>query len=142
MARDYGIVKSQHGLARCLLPIYGFDQLVVVTLFVFLLLLFGIWNSGAAFYVAGGVYVGITVSMWRSTPCHLLLPASAEESVTTILDNARLLRRSDRNNEWISVRGRLRRWGTDTIRLARTRNGLLVTGRRYDLAIIAARVET
>ena len=143
-AIDYGQVKSEHGLVRRLLiPIYGLDQLLTLAVCGFALLFLSFlegWSIGRAAPGAIGAYVGFIVTTWRSTPCRLLVPLAKEQAVATVLDNSRLIERTTDQNEWVNVRGRLWRWDTDTLRLMKTPNGLLVTGRRYDLNIIANRV--
>ena len=146
MTHEYGRVGLAYGLARrFLIPIYGLDQFLTLAGFgialLFLCLRNG-WSSGLGVSMAIGAYIGFVIAMGRSTPCSLLLPASEEHAVAAVLDNSRLLKRTSHFNEWMSVRGRLQRWDSDTIRLTMTPNGLLVTGRRYDLTIIANRIET
>lgn len=141
MTHEYGQVASKYSLVRCVLfPIYATDQLLTMVLCAFAPLLvyfWSGWNDAVAVPSALGAYIGIIIAMWRSTPCSLLLPADKETAVVALLDNSRLIRRTPRHNEWMSVRGRLRRWDTDTIRVTPGPSGLLITGRRYDLTIIA-----
>jgi hypothetical protein len=54
-----------------------------------------------------------------------------------LLDQAKMLKRAGNGLEWVSRRGRLGRWSTDTIRLRRPAAGVLMTGRLIDLQIMA-----
>lgn len=137
-----GVVRPAQGLARrLLLPIYGADQAITVTILGAALLLGLYWSGwGAARAIPAllGAYAGVILAMWRAAPCRLWLPPEREAAITAMLDGARLLRRAGETTEWRPARSRLRRWDSDTIRLQRQPAGLLITGRRHDLTLIAA----
>lgn len=133
------VVQPQYGLLRRLLfPAYGRDQLIFFAVFALVvILLFAIVEAKVAIYMSVGGYVGAMLVMEISTPSSLLLPLDCENQVVQILDGARFLKRIGEGKEWMSARGRMYRWDSDTIRVERTADGLLVTGRHYDLQLIA-----
>ena len=137
-AAQLGIVRPSHGALRsALLPIYATDQLIFFALAALPFIWLATVNTRLALYTGAGAYVGAVLTMQRSTPSILLVRRDQEWRVVELLDGARLLQRTGNGEEWISKRGRLRRWSTDAIRLQRTDAGVLVTGRRIDLQIMA-----
>jgi hypothetical protein len=120
-----------------LLPIYGLDQLAFFVAGAMPFILLATVNPRLALFLAVGAYVGATLTMRRSTPSSLLLPSGEERRVIDLLDRSRFLHRTGNGNEWMSNRGRLRRWDTDTIRVQRTPAGTLLTGRLIDLQTVA-----
>jgi hypothetical protein len=137
-ADHVGVVQPQYRLARRLLfPIYGRDQLIFFAVFAVLVALGATINPELALYMGVGGYVGAVIMMEISTPSSLLLPADCEKRVVRFLDDAPLLKPTGNGDEWISSTGRMYRWDSDTIRLKRITKGVLVTGRHYDLQLIA-----
>ena len=135
---NLGVVRPSYGaMRRALLPIYASDQLIFFALAALPFILLATLNPRLALYMGIGGYIGAMLTMQRSTPSSLLLPHGAEPRVVELLDASRYMERTDQGGEWVSTRGRLRRWSTDTIRLNRAPDGLLVTGRLLDLQIIA-----
>jgi hypothetical protein len=122
-----------------LLPFYASDQFITLAIASIPLLWLATANPRLGAYMAIGAYVGGVVMIQRSTPSSLLLRTNDKPSVIELLDGSRFLRRTGNGDEWISTRGRLKRWETDTIRLKQTARGLLVTGGLRDLRIIAHR---
>jgi len=135
---ELGVVRPSYGIIRrALLPIYASDQLIFFALAALPFVWLATLNPRLALYMGIGGYIGAMLTMQRSTPSSLLLPHGNKRRVIELLDASRFLKRTDHGNEWVSTRGRLKRWSTDTIRLHQTRAGLLVTGRLLDLQIIA-----
>ena len=133
-----GIVRPRFSLARRILfPIYGRDQLIFFSVLLLAALVAAVFDPMLALCMGVGGYVGATIMMEISTPSALLLPAGCEARVVRFLDEAPLLKRTNNDNEWMSSLGRMYRWDSDIIRLSRTRDGLLVTGRHYDLQLMA-----
>ena len=127
---------------RIFFPIYGLDQLLFFAGLAVLALLVATYDPHLALYVGVGGYVGAMLTMQVSTPSALLLPAGYEQRIVQILDAARFLKRTGNGDEWMSSRGRLYRWNSDVIRVERRADGVLVTGRHYDLQLLAAKVTT
>ncbi len=137
-AAEPGVVRPTYGaIRRALLPIYAADQLIFFALAALPLIWLATVNSRLALFMGVGAYVGAMLTMQRSTPSSLLLAHGQKRRVIELLDGSHFLERSGSGDEWVSTRGRLRRWSTDTIRLRRTPAGVLVTGRLIDLQIIA-----
>jgi hypothetical protein len=133
-----GVVRPAYGaLRRALLPIYARDQLITVALLALPFLWLTTVNPRLAAFTGVGAYIGVILTMQRSTPSRLLLASDQERQIVVFLDNARFLKRTGEGDEWMSTRSRLKRWDTDAIRVRRTPTGVLVTGRRVDLQIIA-----
>ena len=141
-AAQNGVVRPCHGaIRRALLPIYAWDQLITFFLIALPFLWLATVDPRLAIYTGVGAYIGIIVTQHRSTPSRLLLASNQERRVVDFLDGSRLLKRTGNGDEWISTHGRLKRWDSDIIRLQRTANGLLLTGRLIDLQIVARQVE-
>jgi hypothetical protein len=133
-----GVVRPRYSVARRILfPIYGRDQLIFFSVFLLAVLVAAVYDPKLGLYMGVGGYVGSMIMMEISTPSALLLPADCEERLVRLLDEAPLLKRTDNSNEWMSSTGRMYRWDSDIIRLCRTADGLLVTGRHYDLWLMA-----
>ena len=137
-AAQLGIVRPSYGaVRRALLPIYAPDQLIFFALAALPLIWLATVDPRLALYMGVGAYLGAMLTMQRSTPSSLLLAHGQERRLINLLDGSSFLKRTGNGDEWVSTRGRLRRWSTDTIRLRRTPAGVLVTGRLIDLQIIA-----
>ncbi len=136
-----GVVRPSHGVVRrVLLPIYALDQLIFFAVMAVPFIWVASVEPRLALYMGVGGYIGAMLTMQRSTPSSLLLAPDQEMAVIEVLDGSRFLKRTGHGDEWISTRGRLKRWSTDAIRLKRTPTGVLVTGRLWDLQILAHRV--
>jgi len=137
-------VQPRFGLLRRILfPVYGRDQLIFFAVFAIIaVIMFAAFDAKLALYMSVGGYVGAMVMMEVSTPSSLVLPVEYERQVVEYLDRARFLKRTGSGLKWINARGRMYRWDTDTIRLERIPDGMLVTGGHYDLGLIAEEVGT
>ena len=136
-----GVVRPCYGaIRRALLPIYATDQLITFALVAMPFLWLVTVDRQLAAYMGVGAYIGAMLVMQRSTPSSLLLLEDQEHRIIEVLDRSKFLRRTGSGYEWMSTRGRLKRWDTDTIRMQHTPGGMLITGRLIDLQIIAHQV--
>lgn len=126
-------------IRRMLFPFYGRDQLLFFFLMLaVVLVLVATLERHLALYMGVGGYVGAMLVMEIMTPSSLLLPSDYEQRVVQTFNGAPALKRIGNGNEWINERGRLYRWDSDTLRLIRVANGVLVTGGHRDLQILVA----
>ena len=136
-------VQPRYGVARrVLFPVYGRDQLLAWSLLVVLLIGIAVFDAELALYIGVGAYIGGVLMMNLSTPASLLLPAACEQNLVQLLDDAPALERIANGEAWVPRGGRLKRWASDTVRLRQTTEGLLVTGRTFDLRQIAQQLKS
>ena len=133
--RMWVVVPRYPLLRRILWPVFGRDQLVFFAVIAAAAIAVIALVDVGIYTVVGG-YVGAMLVMEITTPSSLLLPLDCEERVVQFFDAAPFLRRTENGQEWINNRGRLYRWDSDTLHLARLPNGLLVTGGYRDLQIL------
>jgi hypothetical protein len=132
-AGPIGIVVPRYGtLRRALLPIYGVDQLVFVAVVVLPFVCLGWVNPKLALFTGVGAYAGFVGSMRRSTPSSLLLPAIDEPRIAAMLDRSPFFE-SRGDGQRNSTKGRLKRWDSDNIRVARNGETIRIEGRQIDL---------
>jgi hypothetical protein len=137
-AERIGEVLPVYGtLRRAVLPIYGVDQLIFLVLMAVPFILLASVNSKLALHTGVGAYIGFVVTMQRSTPSSVLLPATDEQRLAVILDRSPFFERAD-DGAWNSTKGRLHRWDTDNIRLRRNGQTIRLIGRKIDLQKIVA----
>ena len=139
-ANAIGEVLPRYGpLRRSLLPIYGLDQLIFVTVAALPFIWLASVNPELALYTGIGAYIGFVATMQRSTPSSVLLPATDEPRLFEILDRSRFFERKG-DGEWNSTKGRLHRWDTDNIQLQRNGETLRLIGRQIDLQKLVAQL--
>jgi hypothetical protein len=134
--RSRYVVKPRVSIIRqFVLPIYGTDQLLLVLASVLILAssVLITHDRELTIYICVGAYLGFVLSMQRSTPSALTLPAVLKRQVVSKIDGSPYMVREQGHDTWRRAVGRVRRWNSDTVRLLQKDDEIILLGRKVDL---------